>query len=357
LTVKFGIFSLPTYFPENDGTIAEFYQHILQLLTDSERLGFDIAWVNEHHFHEYGGMIPSPPVLLSAVAARTSRIHLGTSVALLPLHHPLEQAEAYAMLDQISGGRLELGIGRGFVRFDYDTYAKPWEEGQPLLLESLEVIRKAWQERPFSHHGKYFDFDDVPVWPPPFQRPHPPIWGASSFTPENFAWWGAHGYNLLTVIYIHGPAKLSGLVQLYRDAAAANGHDPRQLQISTHMQVYCCEDGAEARRTAQDALVNYVTLLNSARTRGHGVASDVVEIEIDRLVAEARVCAGTPDECAAVVAQARDMLGLTGMDCTFYFGGIPYAAARRSFELFAREVMPRFRAEPALTAPTAQAAP
>jgi natural product biosynthesis luciferase-like monooxygenase protein len=349
--MRFGIFSLPTYFAETDGSLSQFYQHILQLLTDSERLGFDIAWCNEHHFHEYGGMIPAPSVLLAAVAARTSRIRLGTSVALLPLHNPLEQAEAYAMLDQISGGRLELGVGRGFIRFDYETYGVPWEQAQERLLESVAVVEKAWAQRPFSHHGRYFNYDDVAVWPAPAQTPHPPVWGSATFTAESFHWWGAHGYNLLTVIYIKPLADLAAQLQRYRDAAAANGFNPADLQVSTHLQVYCSEDDAEARRTAKDAVARYVAQLNAARLRG-GVEAiggpELEDIDVDALVADARVCVGTPDECAAVVAHARDTLGLDGIDCTFYFGGIPYDAARRSFELFATEVMPRFQREPAL---------
>src|SRR5690242_2657786 len=95
--LKFGIFALPTYYGETDGPIEAFYQRLIDLLVDSERAGFDVAWANEHHFHPYGGMVPFPPVLLSAVAARTSRIRLGTSVALPPLYNPLQLAEAYAM--------------------------------------------------------------------------------------------------------------------------------------------------------------------------------------------------------------------------------------------------------------------
>src|SRR3954452_9180763 len=266
--MRFGIFSLPTYFSEVDGTISQFYQHIVQLLSDSEGLGFDIAWVNEHHFHAYGGMIPAPPVLLATLAAKTTRLRLGTSVALLPLHHPLEQAESYGMLDQISGGRLELGIGRGFIRNDYNTYSVPWEQGQPRLLEALEVIQKAWQHRPFSHHGQFFSFEDVSVWPPPLQEPHPPVWGSASFTPESFAWFGSRGYNLLTVIYIKPLDELAALLRLYRDAATASGFNPANLRVSTHMQVYCSEDGAEARRTAETALARYVEQLNAARLRG-----------------------------------------------------------------------------------------
>src|ERR687894_1515162 len=149
--MRFGIFALPTYFAESDGTLAAFYQHVLTLLADAERLGFDSAWVNEHHFHAYGGMIPAPPVLLAALAQRTSTIRIGTSVALLPLHHPLEAAEAYAMVDQLSGGRLEFGFGRGFMRYDYDTMGVPWDESYPRLHESVDVLLKAWAQQPFSH--------------------------------------------------------------------------------------------------------------------------------------------------------------------------------------------------------------
>jgi probable F420-dependent oxidoreductase len=350
--MRFGIFALPTYFAESDGSLGEFYQHILALLTEAEALGFDSAWVNEHHFHAYGGMIPSPPVLLAALARRTSRIRLGTSVALLPLHHPLEAAEAYAMVDQISGGRLELGVGRGFMKYDYDTMQVPFDEGYARVDESLEVILKAWQHQPFSHHGRFFDFDDVSVWPTPLQRPHPPVWGAATRTPETFRRVGSHGHGLLTVVYVFTLEHLAGLIGHFREGAAASGFDAASLPVATHYQVYCSEDPAEARRVGAEAIAAYVAQNNLARAQGT-VAFDLTAagIDIDALIAGARVCVGTPDECAAVLEQARAVLGLTSVDCTFSFGGLDHAKAQRSLELFAREVMPRFRTEP-VPAPT-----
>jgi natural product biosynthesis luciferase-like monooxygenase protein len=355
--MQFGIFSLPTYFPEIDGTITDFYQHILQLLEDSERLGFDTAWVNEHHFHTYGGMIPAPPVLLAALAARTTRIRLGTSVALLPLQHPLATAEAYAMLDQVSGGRLEFGIGRGFMRYDYQTLGVPWAEGQDRAVECIEIIRKAWQERPFSHRGGHYAFDQVSVWPPPLQTPHPPIWLAATSTPESFSWAGREGFQLLTVIYLLTVDELAALIERYREAAAAAGRPPESLRISTHLQVYCREDGDAARREGEQAIRRYLDQINEARMQGGVPPLPIGELSIDRLVAEGRVAMGTPDECADVVERARQALGLTGVDCTFYFGGIDYPKARASLELFAREVMPRFQRAPRLATRDNGAAP
>ncbi|HEY7064239.1 MAG TPA: LLM class flavin-dependent oxidoreductase [Chloroflexota bacterium] len=345
--MRFGIFALPTYFVESDGTLAAFYQHILALLTQAEALGFDSAWVNEHHFHAYGGMIPSPPVLLAALARRTSRIRLGTSVSLLPLHSPLESAEAYAMVDQLSGGRLELGVGRGFMSYDYDTFGVPFDEGYARVHESLEVVLKAWREQPFSHHGRFFDYDNVSVWPTPLQRPHPPIWGAATRSPDTFRWIGSHGYGLLTVIYLYTLDELNGLIDIYREAAAAAGLARADQQVATHYQVYCSENPAEARRVGQLAIARYVAQNNAARSQG-AVPFDMTPegIDIDRLIAENRVCIGTPDECATILERAGAVLGLTSVDCTFYFGGIDYAKAERSLELFAREVMPRFRTQP-----------
>lgn len=344
--MKFGIFALPTYHPDIHGTIGEFYTQIVEMMAAAEQYGFESAWVNEHHFHAYGGMMPSPNTLLAALAMRTSRIRLGTSVSLLPLHDPLETAEAYAMVDQLSGGRLEFGIGVGFMRYDYETIGVPFDEGVPRLMESLAVIRQAWQQQPFSHHGRYFNYDDVAVWPPPLQRPHPPIWGAASRNPETFEWIGRAGYGLLTVVYLHQLARMAELIGHYRAAAADAGHDPATLPVATHYQVYCAEDGAEARRVAEQALRSYIELSNAARALGHvRITLQPEDMVIDRLIAEARVCVGTPDECAAVLERANAELGLTSVDCTFCFGDLDYARAQRSMDLFAREVMPRFRTE------------
>jgi alkanesulfonate monooxygenase SsuD/methylene tetrahydromethanopterin reductase-like flavin-dependent oxidoreductase (luciferase family) len=344
--MKFGIFALPTYYGEADGTIAEFYQHILELLVDSERAGFDVAWTNEHHFHPYGGMVPFPPVLLSAVAARTSRMRLGTSVALPPLYNPLHLAEAYAMLDQISGGRLEFGVGRGFVLHDYDTFGIPYDESQDRLTESIEVIRKAWLHQPFSHDGRFFRFEDVSVWPPPLQQPHPPIWGACTANPESFAWFGGRGFNLLTVVHVKPWEETRRLIDVWRQAASAAGHNPAEMQVATHYQVYCCESREEAIRDGVQAMIRYRDLNTDARLKGSATLPGRDAAPPHELIAGGRAAIGTPDDIAAMLEHARDYLGLTAVDCTFYFGGLDYAKVRRSFDLFAREVMPRFARDP-----------
>lgn len=344
--MKFGIFSLPTYYADHDGSINDFYQRILDMLTESEQLGFDAVWANEHHFHPYGGMIPFPPVLLAAVAARTSRIRVGTSVALPPLYNPLHLAESYAMLDQLSAGRLDFGVGRGFVAYDYATFGISLEEAQDRLLESLEVVLKAWQHRPFDHHGRFFHYDGVSVLPPPLQQPHPPVWVACTSTPESFVGAGRSGFNLLTVIHVNPMNHLAELVSMYRQAATAARHDATKLQVSSHFQVYCSDDRDEALQTGEAAVAAYRELNSAARQQGSAtLIGPRHRAGFDELLQDGRVCIGTPDDCVRILEHARDVVGLTQIDCTFYFGGLPYDKVQRSLRLFAREVIPRLQRE------------
>ena len=111
--MRFGVHHLNTYFPELDGTQSAMYRHLFEQVQLAEEVGFDDVWFTEHHFHEFGGLIPDPPVFLAALAGVTSRIHLGVAISVLPLNEPLQNAESYAMVDVASNGRLELGVGRG----------------------------------------------------------------------------------------------------------------------------------------------------------------------------------------------------------------------------------------------------
>ena len=352
--MKFGHFCLPTYFPDVDGSVPDFMRRVVEFLVASEALGFDSLWANEHHFDPYGGIVPSPPVMLSALAQRTQRVRLGTSIIVLPLHNPIEIAEQMAMIDLMSNGRVELGVGRGFVVFDYERLGVPRDNAQARLMEGLEVILKAWLGEPFSHHGTYFHYDDIQLWPTPQQRPRLPVWLSVAGTPESFEWAGRRGFNIMTVAY-RGVKQLVDLKRRYREAWLTAGHPAGEWQISTHYQVILAEDGREARKIAEQALRRYTgatthtiekadAMLAVREAQQHHRVNEEV-VRIDRMVDELRVIAGTPDEAVRLLEQARDMLGLTQVDCTFYFGGIPLDQAQRSQQLFATEVMPRLRNE------------
>ena len=154
------------------------YRGFIDYVIEAERLGFESVFLVEHHFTG-AGQVSSSMTLLAYLAARTQRIRLGTAVVVLPWHNPVLVAEQAATLDLLSGGRLDLGVGKGYRAPEFGGFCIPQAEATERFDEALEVIRKAWtSEGRFSHHGKRWHYENVVVEPEPIQRPHPPLWMA-----------------------------------------------------------------------------------------------------------------------------------------------------------------------------------
>ncbi|HLI19528.1 MAG TPA: LLM class flavin-dependent oxidoreductase [Stellaceae bacterium] len=349
--MKFGHFCLPTYFPDVDGSPGQLMHRWFDLLTESEELGFDSLWANEHHFDPYGGIIPSPPMMLAALSQRTKRVRLGTSIVVLPLHSPIEIAEQLAMVDLMSHGRLEFGIGRGFVEFDYDRLHVPRDNSNDRMREQLEIILKAWRGEPFSHDGRFYNYKDMELWPKPAQQ-RLPVWVSCSRTPSSFAWAGERGFNVLTVAY-HSVQNLIANTKLYRDSWDKAGHPKGKWNLATHYHCVLAESKSEARAIAGKAWRRYMEATNHTFERleagATGPGADARRkltqelLDTDRMVEELRQIAGTPDECVTLLERAQDALGFSQVDCTFFFGGVTFDQAQRSLRLFAREVMPKLK--------------
>ena len=343
--MDFGIFSLPTYDPETDGEQGAFLRNVLDLLVLAEEVGFDSVWANEHHYHPYGGVVPSPALLLTAVAARTKRVRLGTSVVVSPLHNPIEIAEQMAMLDLISGGRVDFGIGRGFVVYDYEIANIPVEEGHERTQEQLEIILKAWSGKPVSHHGKHYQYDGLPVWPSPQQKPHPPVWIAVTTNPDHFELTARQGYNLLTVSSLRPIEDLVAMTRRYVD----NWSESRPYKWATHFHVVVSENRSEALEIAQSGLEKYFDLHASAMAMAKRSMSALPgggprTISASEWVEQGRLIAGTPDDVAQQLERVEQQLGITGVDGSFYFIGMSLAFAQRSLRLFGERVIPSLRA-------------
>jgi natural product biosynthesis luciferase-like monooxygenase protein len=344
--MKFAAYAMPSYDESFGLTQGEFLRRTLEQLVSAEALGYDSVWVNEHHFHRYGGMMPSLPVMLTAIAQRTTRVRLGTSVVVLPLHHPLQVAEQMAMLDLLSDGRVEFGVGRGFVAHDYEVMGVDYSDAQDRLKESLSVIRRAWTGEPFTHHSAYYNFDEVQVWPRPEQQPHPPIWLAASNTPASFEFAAAQGFNVMTIGYTKPIQATAALTRIYRDAWATAGHS-RDYALATHYHVVVAEERAEARRIAEAGLAEHVRLNQLSRSLAKVTQGGPAQapLPIDQLIDEGRLIAGDPDDCVRLLRAVGAEVGTTETHCLFQFGNIDFDMAQRSLELFAREVMPRLAVE------------
>ncbi|HEX6511456.1 MAG TPA: LLM class flavin-dependent oxidoreductase, partial [Chloroflexota bacterium] len=288
-----------------------------------------------------GGMVPSPPMMLSALAQRTKRVTLGPSIIILPLHNPIEIAEQLAMLDLMSNGRAQLGIGRGFVVYDYEALGMPYECAQERTVEGLEVILKAWSGQRFNHEGQFYRFEHLEVWPPVQQRPHPPVWMSASSNPLSFEWIARQGYNLLTIGFVKPVPKLAELTRIYRQAS-------QDGKIGTLYHVVVCENSARARELASTAVKRFLVAMKEVQSYStdraqREVASASEDLQVERFVDEARLIAGNPAEVVDMLRYLEGEIGFTQVDCMFQLGGLPFEVGQESMQLFAAEVMPKLR--------------
>jgi alkanesulfonate monooxygenase SsuD/methylene tetrahydromethanopterin reductase-like flavin-dependent oxidoreductase (luciferase family) len=260
------------------------------------------------------------------------------------LHNPLQVAEAYAMVDVASNGRLEFGIGRGNAPPEFEHMGVRFDDSVSRIREATEIIRQAWSGEPVTFHGELFDYEDVRVLPEPVQRPHPPIWVAASRSDDSYRWAGWNGFNLMVLPHAFDPAVLRDHLAMYHDALIEHGHDPAQKEILGKFHIYVAERDADARRVAAQYLANYTAV--SAAHHG-GRRAQIAAAPPDGYDAERRqLIAGDPARCIDEIQGWRERAGLTTFSGTFFFGGMPQELALQNIRLFAEEVMPAFDRAP-----------
>ena len=194
----------------------------------AEASGFDSCFFGEHH-QDQDGFLPSPLIVATAVAARTKRLRVGTSVILLPLHHPVRVAEDVITLDLVSRGRVVLGVGIGYQASDFSAFAVPMEERAARFEESVEILRLCWAGERFSHRGKHYTLEDVQIRPRPYQKPGPPLWiGASVPAAARRAGRIADGFVGTPSTSL---ANATALADIYKEAARKAGRVPEVVQM------------------------------------------------------------------------------------------------------------------------------
>ena len=339
-----GYYILNTYHAERDGGAADLYARYLEQAEAAEAAGFGTVWSTEHHFHPFGGMTPSPQILLTAIAARCPRLRLGTSVSILPLHHPLRIAEDFAMLDVLSGGRLEFGAGRGMALAGYVEFGVDYATGQDRFKEALTLIDRAWRLPTVSFDGRYYQCPALSILPRPLQQPRPPIWVTASNDPASFQWIGEQGYNLMILPWLFPIAEQR--LAVYREARAAAGH-PAATRIMAMYPTHIAEDPAAARARVEPAWAHWRSLLapemSVAAANRSGMAQQVQAMDYDHVTAERHMPFGGVD-AALATARWLESIGVTHLGLTFHFGGMEHAAALRAIELWGRAVAPALRA-------------
>ena len=330
--------------PERPLQLAELYRDHLEEAVLAEELGFDHVWASEHHFSP-DAWNPSPFVFLAAVAARTSRIRLGTYVLLLPLRNPVQVAEDVAVLDNISGGRVDLPVGVGSAPNEFESFGIPVEGRLGRTFEALRIIERCFAGEEFDHEGRYYTFRGICMTTTPVQRPGPPIWVAS-MGEQSVRWTARRGY--------HMAAGAGRGHMLYEEFLREYGYDPASRQIaSVPIRLHLAETREQAWDEVEGGLRQ---VLHFYRTHGNPEAGSTAEgplAVLPPLGAFRQMpgighggmpfMVGTPDEVHCMLAELRKWR-LTHLSLNLHQPGQDSQSVRRSMRLFANELMPSIRA-------------
>ncbi len=348
--MRFGLFQ-SVQLPDPQQQV-KYYKDALEQVVRAEQLGFDSVWVTEHHFSRHG-IVSATLSLLAYLAAVTNTIRLGTGVAVLPFHNPIQLAEQVATVDLLSNGRLDFGVGRGFQWGEFHKLNIPMEEASRRFEETMEVLIKAWTSaEPFDHHGEFWSFNDMTVHPRPVQTPHPPVWVAAS-SPASVARVAVNNWNLM-VGQGEPFQQVAAEVDHYRTSVGEAGFDYSPERVVVARAMYTAPTEEQARRdtrvpfmwfkqTGQEVGAppeHQVELLpEEYRAYRRRFARDVT-FDYDAMFQDVALF-GTPDQ----VAERIEGLRRSGVENIIFFinyGGIESRKVLDSLELFSKEVMPRF---------------
>ena len=320
----------------------EIYARGIELAQAAETLGFRNVWLAEHHFSTYG-YLSRPAQLATYLAAKTTRLRVGTAVIVVPLHHPLVVAEEIAMLDVLSGGRLDVGLGRGYQHYEFERFGLELDAGRQRWDESVDIIVKSFEGKPFSYNGKLFTIPETSLFPQPVQKPHPPVW-ITAQSPYALEAAVRRGFNVLTGGFGVSIDQLAEFGRLFSKVVAEV--KPQQSpRVGVQRAVYVADSVADAREAAEQARWNMrvtLSLRNHYERVENGNAIPIpgqTEPDIDDLL-ERFLVIGTPDTCIRQIRRLRELVGITHFNCSFWFGDMEQARVLRSMERFAQEVMP-----------------
>jgi luciferase family oxidoreductase group 1 len=322
----------------------EVYARAVEQALAAESLGFRNTWLAEHHFSTYG-YVSRPLQLASYIAAKTTRLRIGTAVIVVPLHHPLLIAEEIATLDVLSNGRSDIGLGRGYQRYEFERLGLELDTSGERWNESLDIILKAFEGKPFSYEGKLFRVPETSLFPKPVQKPRPPIW-VTAQSPYAIEAAAKRGLNVLTGGFGVSVARLQEFGQIFNKLTAETKPDRRPL-VGVQRAVYVTKDEADAREAAEQARWNMrvtLSLRNNYEKVEAGKAIPVPgksEPSIDELLEDYLVI-GTPETCIRQVKRLQQHVGISHFNCSFWIGDMDQKRVLKSMELFSKEVMPAF---------------
>jgi alkanesulfonate monooxygenase SsuD/methylene tetrahydromethanopterin reductase-like flavin-dependent oxidoreductase (luciferase family) len=329
--VRLSAFSVCDHHPALARDVPGFYREILAQAVRAEELGYDAYWVAEHHFHEYG-VVTNPAVFLGAIARETSNLRLGPAVSVLPFHDPVRVAEDYAMVDVISEGRLNMGVGSGYLPHEFEGFGLSGRYKRDRFDESLALIQRLWAGEKIAFESDFHRLHDVALNVLPVQQPGPPI-TVAALRPEACYHVGRQGFGMMTIPYA-AVDNMSGIGQMVADFTRGweETQDSPAPVPRTALHAHVAVSDQQARDNSEEAFNQYT------RTRLYSKSKK----DYDDILAARLGLFGSVETVAEQLAElhamgARDIMLLQD------FGAMPHDRVLESMRLFTEEVAPRAR--------------
>jgi len=342
--MKFGIGPYTLQLPQGSGqTHADIYREMLDQVVMAEELGYDSASLVEHHFQE-DGECPSLLPTAAAMAARTSKIKIGTAMYLLPLHRPMQTAEDVAVVDNIANGRFIFGVAAGYRPEEFAGHGEERSGREKRMEEQLDILIRAWTTDSFSFSGKHYQIPNTSVNPKPVQKPHPPIWFGAS-TKGGFRRAAKWGSALVASPRHH----LNELAEHYRVYGAFLREYGRKADATPVIrQVYCAETTEKAEAESRDGIIYIQAGMYGRWAQTRPLKDDKGELvsgagEVTFQTFRERFIIGNPEQCIREIEKYRDKIGMDYLMCMMQFPGVDSQKTVESMRLFAKEVMPHFK--------------
>ncbi|MGE0485040.1 MAG: LLM class flavin-dependent oxidoreductase [Gammaproteobacteria bacterium] len=321
--------------PGSGKRLPEVYAECLAQIRAVDALGYDSVWITEHHFVE-DGYVPSFVAVAGAVAAATTKVAISSNVLLMPFHHPVRLAEDLAVLDNLSNGRLMLGVGLGYAHHEFRAFGVERRHRVSLTEEGIEILQRAWREDRFSFTGKRYRFDDVAVRPRPVQPGGPPLWVAamSEAGARRAARLGAH-------LLPQGRRRV--VLEPWREEVLARGGRVEDYRVGI-LRPFVVTSAAERQRVREAVLAGERYRMEIyAKWLGEAGDQEILHSAPAADAIPQNLVIGGPDEVGDAIEAFVAEFGVTDLMTWGAAPGVPAAIFAESLERFAREVMPRFR--------------
>lgn len=376
---KYLPYPLPrTHFDPEVG--ASTYEQHLQVWEEMDRLGYDGVGLNEHHTTPHG-LMNSPNMMAAVAAQRTKRLKFLLLGNLVPLHNPLRIAEELAMADNLSRGRILSGFARGVPR-EYNVYGVPMAESRARFEEAVDIILKAWTEEVFSYKGRFWSFEDIAIWPRPYQQPHPPVWVPFTGSKETVEWAGRQNFN--AVVHDLHPGLTHDIVGYFAKQLAAHGHRITPNHLCLFTDAYVAADRAAAIKEYSPFYLYFVhtlwhhgSLEQKSQAKGTGYLSsssyDYIRPEnrsaagvdreamqrttladIEKKIDIGQLAWGSPKEVAESLIEGAERMGANTLLLNMNVGAMPHDVFLEQIRRFGREVLPRLQAHQVTRVPAAE---